>query len=58
MLGEMLLLAFGSGEMQDETCDALLGEMLVPASSGGEMLWLAMACLRAHAMNQSVLAGQ
>ena len=35
----MLLLAFGSGEMQDERCDALLGEMLVPASSGGEMLW-------------------
>ena len=38
MLGEMLLLAFDCGEMQDETCDALLGEMLVPASSGGEML--------------------
>ena len=24
--------------VDDETCDALLGEMLVPASSGGEML--------------------
>ena len=38
MSGEVLLLVSSCGEMPDKMCDGMLGEMLVPASSGGEML--------------------
>ena len=34
----LLLASSDGGEMQDAKCDGMLGEMLVPASSGGEML--------------------